>query len=109
MRKLYTTPVMRDEKRSISGGYTALEQTLLQYKDRQVLFVQGTACIDGSCCGSSNWNYIQVAGYLLKPLDLEGKDPAEVLEIDTIENQSDQKAIRQILTEKYPNSRIEFD
>lgn len=109
MKKLYSSPVMGDEKRSISGGYTPLEQTQLQYKDRQVLFVQGTACLDGSCCGSSNWNYIKVAGYLLKPLDIEGKGPSVVLEIDTIENPSDQKAIRQILSEKYPNSRIEFD
>ncbi len=109
MKKLYTPPVMGDEKRSISGSYTPLELTQLLYKDRQLLFIQGTACIDGSCCGCSNWNYIQIAGYLLKPLSMEEKEPAAVLEIDTIENQDEQKAIRQILAEKYPSSRIEFD
>ena len=109
MNKLYILPVIGDEKRSISGGYTPLEQKQLQFKDRQVLFVQGTACLDGACCGCSNWNYIQVAGYLLKPLVTEGKNPAVVLEIDTIENPGEQIAIQKILAEKYPSSRIEFD
>lgn len=109
MKKLYAPPVMGEEKRSISGGYIPLEQNQCQFKDRQVLFIQGSACIDGSCCGCSNWNYIQVAGYLLEPLATQGKNPAAILNIDTIDNQGEQKAIRQILAEKYPNSRIEFD
>jgi hypothetical protein len=109
VKKLYIPPVIGDDTRSISGSYTAREQTVIQYKDRQVLLIQGNVCLDGFCCGFANWDYIQVIGYLLKPLETGSKDRKGTLEIDTIENQDDQQAIRQILTEKYPNSRIEFD
>ena len=109
MKKLYIPPVLGDERRSISGGYTAREQALIQYKDRRVLLIQGNVCLDGFCCGYANWDYVQVIGYLLNPQQIENKDPSNALEIDTIENQDDQQAIRQILTGKYPNSRIEFD
>ena len=109
MKKLYSPPVLGDEKRSISGGYTPLEKILIQYKNRQLLIILGTACLDGSCCGSSNWNYIQVAGYLLTSSEKAAAGTANALEIDTIDNESDQEAIRQILMQKYPNSRIEFD
>ncbi len=108
MKILYVPPAIGEEKRSISGGYTPLENNILQYRDHQVIYVLGTACLDGSCCGYANWNYIQVIGYLSDALKSENIDTTVALELETIENRDDRNAIRQILSEKYPGSRIEY-
>ena len=109
MKILYVPPVIGEETRSISGGYTPVGNGTIEYKNHQVIYVLGTACLDASCCGCSNWNYIQVAGYVSSDLKGEKVDTAKTLELDTIEDEDDRIAIRQILAEKYAGSRIEYN
>lgn len=108
MKIQYTRPRFGEEQRSIAGGYTAQEQILLIYKDRLVLCVSGNVFLDTSCCGSSNWSYIQVVGYLLSELDTPGKEIPAVLEVDTIEREEDKIGLRRLLLERYPGAKIEF-
>jgi hypothetical protein len=108
MKITYITPIIGEEQRSIAGSYTVQEYIVFPFKDCEVLYILGNVCLDTSCCGSGNWNYIQVIGYVLNVLKNETENHSSVFEIDTVENRNDQIAIRQTLTEKYPNARIEF-
>jgi hypothetical protein len=108
MKTTYICAAIGEEKRAIAGGYTAQERVVLPYKDRQVLCILGSVCLDTSCCGSGDWNYIQVIGYLLDTIKLENIQSAGALDIDTIEDPDDRTALRQILAEKYSGARIEF-
>jgi len=108
MKKSYKSTIVGEEKRSISGGYTVQEENILLYKDRKVFYVRGSACLDSSCCGSGNWNYIQVIGYLLNEDKEDENKSLQSWEADTIEDRDEQIAISKILTEKHPGARIEF-
>jgi hypothetical protein len=108
MKTNYFCDSIGEEKRSIAGGYTVQERIVLPFKDHQVLCILGNVCLDTSCCGSGNWNYIQVIGYLSGTTKLENIQSAGPLEIDTIEERDDRIALRQILAEKYPSAKIEF-
>jgi hypothetical protein len=108
MKITYIKPVIGEEQRSIAGSYTVQEHIVFTFKVSQVLYILGSVCLDTSCCGSGNWNYIQVIGYVLNVLKNETENYSSAFEIDTIENRDDQIAIRQTLTEKYPGARIEF-
>jgi hypothetical protein len=108
MKISYLCSGLGEEKRGIAGGYTAQDKNLLPYKDRQVLYITGNVCLDTSCCGKGNWNYIQVIGYLLNDPDKECQNDTISMEVDTVEDQEDKFNLRKILAEKHPGARIEF-
>jgi hypothetical protein len=96
------------EVRAPAGFYTPIEENMITYKDKKVIYILGSNCIDGSCCGTANWSYIQVPGFLLR--ERVRKDTADqaISEIDTITNSNDQQAIRKLLSVKYPDAHIEI-
>ncbi len=109
MIKQFTHPELGKEVRALSGYYIPIEQNVLIYNGRKVLYIAGSICIDSSCCGVGNWNYIQVPGFLIKE-KLHGNETSPtVSEIETIQDEKDQNNIRRVLLDKYPDARIEIE
>ena len=48
-----------------SGYYTPRREVLLDYRGRQVLYILGHAVVESSCCGSGNWDYALVPGFVV--------------------------------------------
>ncbi len=102
----FTHPELGSEIRSISGYYIPREEHTLNYKDREVLYILGQACIDTSCCGSSAWSYVQVPGFLVKR-NLREEFPA-VSEVEAIADKADRAKVREVLAAMYPGSQVEM-
>ena len=104
----YTHPELDREVRSIAGYYVPVEEHVLPYNEREVIYILGSACIEASCCGSKDWLYIQVPGFLVRKHIRSGEGTLPVSEIETIQDKEDRDAIRHLLEEKHPSVQIEM-
>jgi hypothetical protein len=108
MIKKFIHPELGKEVRALAGYYTPIEENVILYNGRKVIYIGGSICIDSSCCGVGNWSYIQIPGYLIRERIDDNGTPLPVSEIETIQDEADRKNIRQLLLEKYPSARIEI-
>ncbi len=108
MIKEYCHPELGKEVAAPAGYYVPLEENTLPFNGKKVLYTLGSICIDSSCCGRGNWNYIQVPGYLIKEHIAGDKATPPVSEIEIIKDENDRSQIMQLLLKKYPFARIEI-
>ena len=104
----YTHPELDQEVQTSTGYYVAVEEHVVPYNEREVIYILGHACIESSCCGPASWSYIQVPGFLVRKHIRGGKGTLPVSEIEIIQDEEDRDTIRQSLMEKYPNVQIEI-
>jgi hypothetical protein len=108
MKKELVHPELGKEVQAPAGYYIPLEESVINYQGRKVISILGSICIDSACCGSGNWNYVQVAGFLLLERFRQDASGLAVSEIESITDENDRQAIRKLLSEKYPSARIEI-
>ncbi len=104
----FTHSELGQEVQTFAGYYVPVEEHVVPYNDREVIYILGHACIEASCCGSSSWSYIQVLGFLVRKHIRGGKSALPVSEIEIIQDEKDRDTIKQSLGKKYPNARIEI-
>jgi hypothetical protein len=104
----YVHPRLGIEVTAPAGYYVPVQEDILQYKGKGVLYVVGNGCIETSCCGKGNWSYVQVPGFIAQE-HLNGEDlDSPVSEIETIQDEVDRAEITKLLQDKYPYARIEI-
>lgn len=108
MKKELVHPELGKEVHAPAGYYIPMEESILMYHDRKVISILGSICVDAACCGSGNWNYIQVAGFLLHERVRQNSEGQAISEIETITDEHDRQRIQKLLMEKYPSARIEI-
>jgi hypothetical protein len=108
MRARYLPEDLGNEVVAPSGYYQPLEEAFLDYSDKRLVYILGTACIDASCCGTSSWKYLRVEGYVVESNLSQGQSEGTGLEIETIEDAGDRAAISSLLLDRHPGVRIEF-
>jgi len=108
MKIEYTHPSFGEEIAGRAGYYSPIEESVIPYRGREVLYVMGHACIDNSCCGmNGNWGYIQVPGYIVRrQVRLENGLP--VSEIEIIEDPAARREIREQLLTRHPGSQVDM-
>ncbi len=104
----YTHPELNREVHGIAGYYVPIEEHVVPYNGREVIYTLGHVCIESSCCGSGSWVYIQVPGFLVRKHIRSGEGTLPVSEIETIQDKEDRDAIRHLLEEKHPSVQIEM-
>lgn len=104
----FTHPELGHEVPTFSGYYVPIEEHILPFHEREVIYILGHACIEASCCGAASWGYIQVPGFLVKKHIRGGASTLPVSEIEMIRDQEARDAIWQSLTDKYPGARVEI-
>jgi hypothetical protein len=104
----YVPEELGKEVAAPAGYYLPLHEESLEHAGRRLLFVVGSACIEASCCGVGSWEYLRVEGYVIEDGLSAKREPGTSLVIETIEDLSEQTAIRRLLGQKYPRARIEF-
>jgi hypothetical protein len=55
----------KDVVTGIAGFYTPYKEVQFGFRGRQLLYVVGRAVLEASCCGTGNWLYATVPGYIL--------------------------------------------
>ena len=104
-RAIYAPEVFGVEVVAPSGYYTPLEKRFVEHGGKRLLYILGSYCIEASCCGVGSWNYLRVEGYVSGP---DSPRALASVEVDTIEDDLEKRAIVKLLSERHPGVRIEF-
>ena len=105
----YIHPELNKQVEFFGGGYSFIEEGKLAYRGKEVLYSLGIANMEASCCGMRGYAFIKVPGYVLSWRKRIDEDGRALSEIEKIEDEESQRAIRKILEEKFPGfSQIEF-
>jgi hypothetical protein len=117
-RTTYVTGRVGSEVSTPSGYYQSLEEALIEYGERTILYTAGIACVEVSCCGMGSWQYLRVEGYVIDNeafADMSRANPARpeagevrTVEIETVEDFEQRAAVGKLLLERHPGARIEF-
>ncbi|MBU4175795.1 MAG: hypothetical protein KKB90_11050 [Actinobacteria bacterium] len=91
-----------EEIRSIGGYYKVLEEELLDFNGRKVLYVLKGAHVETSCCGEGGVGYISVPGYVSSWKSSTNEDGLAVSEVERVRGKEVQRQLRGILKKKYP-------
>lgn len=93
---------IEEEIRSIAGYYMVLEEGVLKYKGREVLYLVEMAAIDTSCCGRGGMGFIMVPGYINALRARRGEDGLWVSDVDRVEDEDDRREITRQLRARHP-------
>jgi len=105
----YTHPELGGEVTARAGYYVPLEEHILPYAGREVLYVLGHACIDNSCCSMpGNWGYIQVPGFLERKHIRGAGAPNPVSEVELIQDEETRHQIKRLIQDRHPGSQVEI-
>lgn len=93
---------LEEEIRSIAGYYMVLEEGVLKYKGREVLYLVEMAAIDTSCCGRGGMGFIMVPGYINALRSRRREDGLWVSDVDRVEDEDDRREITRQLLAMHP-------
>jgi hypothetical protein len=104
----YTHLELNQDIQAFAGYYTPQKEGRLKYNGREVLYVISQAVVDASCCGSADFSYALVPGYIIKWQTETNQDGLPVSEVEPIADKVTQDNIRKIIQETEQVSQIEF-
>ena len=90
------------EIRSIAGYYMVLEEGVLKYKDRELLYLVEMAAVDTSCCGRGGMGFMMVPGYINSLKVRRNEDGLWVSDVDRVEGEEDRREITRLLLARHP-------
>lgn len=92
-----------EEIRSIAGYYKVLEEGVLEYKGREVLYLVKMAVVETSCCGPGGLGFISVPGYIVAPRARQDAQGAWITDVERISDETERKEIAGILKDGNPH------
>lgn len=98
----YVHQPLNVEIRSIGGYYKVLEEGLIDFEGRKVLYVLKGAHVDTSCCGAGGLGFLSVPGLVTAWKSSKNEEGLAVSEVKRITDRGPRSAIRDILKQKYP-------
>ena len=87
----------KDVEIGIAGYYTPEKELRLEYNGREVLAIVGKAVVESSCCGTGNWIYSIIPGYIVKWHSGITKNGAPESEVEPISDKQAQENIRKTI------------
>jgi hypothetical protein len=108
MKKEYSHLELGTEVHNIAGYYVPLEEHVIPFEGKELIFLLGFACVQSSCCGVRSWNYLQEPGFLIKKHVKGGGETPLISEVDTIEDSDTRLRIAEILAAQYPGNDIDW-
>jgi hypothetical protein len=91
-----------EEIRGMSGYYMVLEEGMLEYKGRELLYLVEAAAADTSCCGGAGMGFIMVPGFINALKTRRNEYDLLISDVDHIDNQEDRKEITSLLLARHP-------
>ncbi len=90
-----------EEVRSIAGYYSVLSESVMEYKNREVLYLVKVAVVETSCCGPGGMGFISVPGYVVRLRDRRNSQGAWVTDVEHVTDAVEQGEIAGILKSKH--------
>ena len=91
-----------------AGFYTPRKEVRLKHNSREVLYVVGNVAVESSCCGSRNWAYALVPGYIVNWQNERNEAGLPVSEVESISEEAVRKEIRETIQESENIYAVEF-
>jgi hypothetical protein len=91
-----------EEIRSIAGYYLVLEEGVIKYKGRDLLYLVEMAAIETSCCGRGGMGFIMVPGYIDALKARQNDDGLWVSDVDRVGGEEERKDITRLLLARHP-------
>lgn len=108
LRLNYTHQPLAEDIISISGHYTVHKEVRHPQGDREVLYIVGRACMDSACCGTGNWEYGMVPGYIVNWQVRKSDDGLPVTEVEPIGDKQVKADLERHIKETEGVSRVDF-
>jgi hypothetical protein len=101
---------LNEEIRSIGGYYKVLEEGVLDFEDKKVLYALKGAHVETSCCGSGGMGLVSVPGYVTSWKSSTSDDGYPVSEVKHITDLEARKRIQTQLKQRFPYIEVfDFD
>jgi hypothetical protein len=104
----YTHHELGRDIESISGHYTPQREVRLPYNGREVLCITGHAVLDSSCCGTGNYFYALVPGYITGWQTATGDGGLPVSEVEPVTGEAARREISRLIKGKEDVARVDF-
>ena len=98
----YVHQEIGEEIRSVAGYYMVLEEGLLEYNGREVLYLVQAAEVDTSCCGPGGMGYLYVPGYIRSLKSRKNQTGLWLSEVDRIKDEGERRDIEKLLMQQHP-------
>lgn len=104
----YTHLELNQDIKAVAGYYTPQKEVRLKYNSREVLYVVSQAVVDASYCGSADFSYALVPGYIIRWQTETNHDGLPISEVEPITDKAIRDNIRKIIQSTEHVSQIEF-
>ena len=90
-------PLGQEVEIGIGGYYIPQQEVRLPYEGREVLYVIGQAVVESSCCGTGNWKYSIVPGYIASWQTGRNEAGLSVSDVEPIRDDKTQINLRRLI------------
>ncbi len=104
----FTHPVLNEEVRSITGGYTLIKEVVKDVGGQRLLYFVGGAQFDSSCCGTGGCGYALVSGFVVKLKSSTDADGQPVSVVDPIDGAELRRGIIALIKREEMVQDIQF-
>jgi len=105
----YTHQELAQEIEAIAGYYTPERELRLSQENRDVLCIIGRVNVEASCCGSRDWRYARVPGYIRRWHYTRNESGLPVSEVVPVDDAAERDVIRRmVIAEAGEQLQIEF-
>ncbi len=99
----YTHQELGKDYGGIAGYYTPRKEVRLGFQGREVLYIVGHAVIESSCCGTGNWDYVLVPGYVTQWHNRKNNAGLAISTVEPVEAETQKDLTRIIETRENTN------
>jgi hypothetical protein len=92
----------------IAGYYTPVKEVRLQFQGREILYIVGRAVIESSCCGTGNWPYALVPGYVVAWHKGHNQSGLPLTEVELVRDPETKKNILSLIRQREELDCISF-
>jgi hypothetical protein len=104
----YAHQVLNQQYGGLSGYYIPRREVRLGYNCREVLYIVGRAVVESSCCGTGNWDYVLVPGFILNWHCGRNQSSLDVTAVEPIDSAQDIKELTSLIEFKENTACITF-
>lgn len=97
-----------EEYQGLAGYYIPRKECRLAFQGREVLYITGRAVLESSCCGSGEWDYVLVPGFISQWHYRRNQAGIPVSLIEPIQDSKTKSAISRLIQEREGIDWISF-
>ncbi|BDC35696.1 MAG: hypothetical protein EF806_05360 [Candidatus Methanoliparum thermophilum] len=91
----------------VSGSYVPLDEKILDFNNKKVLYVIGSAILDNSCCGVAGCRYAIVPGYIVD-FKYKRENSLFVSKVEPIRDLKQRQEIKKMIKGRETVKQIDF-